>query len=146
MNVHVDSSRRHDEPLGVANRGGRSADEIGVDAVHGRRIARLADSDDSAVLDPHIALDDADHRIDDESVAQQHVERAHGAVVAGHQPEAVAQGLSPAMQAFFSGNSMIMLNHRKQRCVAEPNGITGRRPVHTRVVAASHDGHGVRPL
>ena len=55
---------------------------FGIDPVHHRRVARLADADDLAVLDADVALDDAEHRIDHQRVAEQHVERAHGAVIA----------------------------------------------------------------
>ena len=43
--------------------------KLRIDAVHGRGIAGFADADDAAVLDAEIAFDDAEHRIDDQSVA-----------------------------------------------------------------------------
>ena len=49
---------------------------MGVDAVHHGWIACLAEADNSAVLDTEVALDDAQHRIDDNDVAEQEIERA----------------------------------------------------------------------
>ena len=74
----------------------------GCDAVHDRRVAGLADADDAAVLDADVALDDAEHRIDHHGVADHHVERARGAVVAGGEPHAVAQRLAAAVQALVA--------------------------------------------
>ncbi len=75
---------------------------FGCDAVHGRGVAGLADGDDLAVLDADVALDDAEHRIDHERVAEQHVERAHGAVIARRQAQAVAERLAAAVKALLA--------------------------------------------
>src|SRR4029079_17070428 len=109
--------------------------------VHGSGIAGLADADDPPVLDAEVALDDAEHWIDHQRVAQQHVERAHGAVVAWGHTETVTQRLSAAMQAFLAGNGEIMLDLGEQRGVAETYGVTRRRPIHFGVVLAAHLGH-----
>src|ERR1700720_1658096 len=97
MHVHVDAARRRDQAFAVAHRRRRPADQRRMDAVHDRRVAGFADGDDAAVLDAEIALDDAEHRIDQHGIAQQHVERAGGAVVAGGEPHAVTQGLAAAV-------------------------------------------------
>ena len=54
-------------------------------------------------------------------IAHEHVERAHGAVVAWRQPDAVAQRLAAAMQALFARNGEIVLDLGEQRGVAEPD-------------------------
>ena len=117
---------------------------FGMNAVHGRRIAGLADADDLAVLDADVAFDDAEHRIDDQRIAQQHVERAHGAVIARRQAKAVAQRLAAAMQAFLARNGVVVLDLGEERGVAEPDRIARRRAIHMRVVFAAHLGHGLR--
>ena len=83
MHMHVDATWRGDQPFGIAHRGRRADDQVRVNAVHRRGIAGFADADDLSVLDADIALDDAEHRIDHQRIAEQHVERPHGAVIAG---------------------------------------------------------------
>ena len=114
VHVHVDAARGCDQALGIAYRGRRTADEILVHPVHGRRVARLADAGDAAVLDADIALDDAEDRIDEQRIAQQHVQGAHGAVVARRQAEAVAQGLAAPVQALVSVSGVVVLDFGQQ--------------------------------
>jgi hypothetical protein len=78
MHMDIDAARRRDHAFRIAHHGGRADDQLRMHAVHGRGVAGLADGDDLAVLDADVALDDAEHRIDHERVAEQHVERAHG--------------------------------------------------------------------
>ena len=141
MHVHVDAAGRGDHAFGIAHRGCGADDQVRMHAVHGRRVAGLADADDLAVLDADIALDDAEHRIDHQRIAEKHVERAHGAVVAGRQAEAVAQRLAAAMQALLARDGEVMLDLGQQRGVAEADRIALGRAVHMRVVFAAHLGH-----
>ena len=114
MHVHVDRAGRRDHALAVAHRGRRRDEEARIDAVHDGRIAGLAEADHAAVLDAEIAFDDADHRVDDEDIAQQQVERALGAGHAGREPDAVAQSLAAAVQAFIAIDRVILLDHGDQ--------------------------------
>ena len=141
MHMHVDAAGRGDHAFGIAHRGGGADDQLRMHAVHGRRIAGLADADDLAVLDADIAFDDAEHRIDDHRIAEKHVERAHGAVVAGRQAETVAQRLAAAMQALVAWHGVVMLDLGQQRSIAEPDRIALGRAVQLRVVFAGHLGH-----
>ena len=68
----------------------------------------LPNADDAAVLDAEVAFDDAEHRVDQHDIAQQQVERALRAGDAGGQPDAVAQRLAAAMQAFVAIDRVIM--------------------------------------
>jgi hypothetical protein len=86
--------------------------------VHHFRIAGLADGDDLAVLDADVAFDDAEHRIDDRRVANQHVERTLRRGVAGFQAHAVAQCLAAAVQAFVARHRVVMLDLGEERRVA----------------------------
>ena len=110
MDMNVDAAGCCDHAFGVTHRRRRAADHIGIDAVHGRRIAGIADPHDLAVLDTDIAFDDTKYRIDDERVAQQHVKRTHGAVIAGGEAEPVTQGLATAVQTFIAGHAVIVLD------------------------------------
>ena len=112
----------------------------GIDAVHDRRIAGLSDADDAAVADAKVAFDDPDHRIDDDDVAQQEIQRALGAGDAGH-ADPVAQGLAAAVQAFVAVNGVILLDDRHQLGVAEPNEVALGRAVNRRVIAAVDRRH-----
>src|SRR5687768_18527405 len=98
MHVHVDAPRRCDETLRIAYRCRRSADQIGVNAIHNRGIAGFAYIDDAAVFDANIAFHDPQYRVDDKRVAKQHVQRSHGAVETWSQPKTVAQRLATTMQ------------------------------------------------
>ena len=147
MHVHVDGAGGGDQPFAVAHRGGRGDDQARVDAVHDGGIAGLADADDAAVLDAEVALDDAEHRVD-------HARRCRAAcrarpralVTPAARPDAVAQGLAAAVQAFVAVDRVVLLDHGDQRGVAEPHAVADGRAVELRVVAAGHAGHGLRSL
>ena len=73
MDVAVDAARREDAALARDDLR-RRADGHG-DAVLDERISRVADADDAAVLDADVGLDHARHRIEDERVGDDEVER-----------------------------------------------------------------------
>ena len=106
MNVNVDRARRRDQPLAVAHRGAAGDDQAGIDAVHDGGIAGLAEADDAAMADAEVALDDPEHGIDDDDVAEQEIQRPLGAGDAGH-ADPVTQGLAAAVQAFVAVNRVI---------------------------------------
>ena len=62
MDMNVDAAGRGDEPLGIAHGGRGADDQVGMDPVHGRRIAGLANADDLSVLDADVAFHDTEHR------------------------------------------------------------------------------------
>ena len=115
MDVDVDGAGRGDHAFAIAHRGRRRDDQAGIDAVHDGGIAGLAEADDAAVLDAEIAFDDADHRIDDQHVAEQQIERALRAGHAGRETDAVAQRLAAAMQTFIAVDGVIFLDDGDQR-------------------------------
>ena len=146
MDMDVDRPGGGDQALAVAHRGRRADDQVGIDAVHDRRVAGLAEADDPAVLDAEVALDDAEHRIDDDDVADQHVERAVRALHAGGQPHAVAQRLAAAVQAFVAGDGVVVLDLGPELGVAEADAVAHGRAVHRGIVGAGHRCHGQAPL
>ena len=91
-----------------------------------------------AVLDPDVALDDAQHRIQHHHVADQHVERARGAGVPGREPHPVAQRLAAAVQALVARHREVVLDLGEQIGVAQPNGVAGRRAVEGGVIPPRH--------
>ena len=143
MHMHVDAAWRGDHAFGIAHSGCRADDQVRMHTVHRRRVAGFADADDFPVLDADVALDDAEHRIDHQRIAQKHVERAHGAVIARRHAETIAQRLAAAMQALFAGNGEIMLDLGEKRGVAKADRIANGRAIHMRVVFAAHLGHGL---
>jgi hypothetical protein len=58
MHVNVDAACGGDQPLAIAHGGRLRHDEAWVHPVHDRRIARLAEADNAAILDAEIALHD----------------------------------------------------------------------------------------
>ena len=130
-------------PFGIAHRGGRADDQVRMHAVHRRGVAGFADADDLAVLDADIALDDAEHRIDHQRIAQQHVERAHGAVIAGR----YARGHRAASCRRHAGTlRQARRSHARPRRAARCRRGGSHRPrraIHMRVVFAAHLGHGL---
>ena len=129
MHVHVDGAGRGDHAFAIAHRGRRRDEQARIDAVHDGGIAGLAEADDAAVLDAEIAFDDTDDRIDDEDVAEQEVERALRAGHAGGEPDAVAQRLAAAVQAFVAVDGVILLDDGDQRGVGEANAVADGRAV-----------------
>ena len=75
VNVDVDRARRRDQPFAVAHRGAAGDDQPGIDAVHDGGIAGLAEADDAAMADAEVALDDPEHGIDDDDIAEQEIQR-----------------------------------------------------------------------
>ncbi len=114
--------------------------------VHDLWVAGLADGDDLAVLDADVAFDDAEHRVDDQRIADQHVQGAVVAVVPRHQPHAIAQGLAAAVQAFVARHRMVELDLGQQRGVAQAHGIADGGAEHGGVFFAGHRGHAQAPL
>ena len=145
MHMHVDRPRRGNQPLAVAHGGGRGHHQVRIDAIHDRGVPGLAEPNDLAVLDPEVAFDDAEHRIDHEHVAQQEVERPFLAGDAGGEPDAVPQRLAAAVQAFVTVGRMIVLDHRDQRRVAETDAIACGRAVEGGVVPARNSCHSASP-
>ena len=96
------------------------------------------------MADAEIALDDPDHRIDDDDVAQQEIERPLRAGDTGH-ANSVAKGFAATMQAFVAIHGVVLLHHGRQRGVAKPDGVTRGRAVKRRVITAVDAGH-VTPL
>ena len=76
VDVRVDAAGRGDHVLAGDDLGAGADDEARRDAVHDVRVARLADGDDAAVLDADVALDDAEHRVDDDDAGDHRVRRA----------------------------------------------------------------------
>ena len=144
MHMDVDAARCRDHAFGIAHRGGCSNDQISMHTVHRGRIAGLSDPDDFSILDADVALDDAEHRVDHQRIAQQHIECAHGAVVAWRHPEAVTQRLAAAVQAFLARNGEVMLDLCEQRGIPKANRIARRRPIHMRINFAAHPCHGFK--
>ena len=144
MNVDVDRARRCDQPLAVAHRGAAGDDQAGIDAVHDGGIAGLAEADDAAMADAEVALDDPEHGIDDDDVAEQEIQRPVRAGDAGH-ADAVAQGLAAAVQAFVAVDRVVLRHHGRQRGVAEADGVAGGRAVKRGVIAAVDACHIMYP-
>ncbi len=112
MNMHVDRTWRGDHAFAISYRGPGRYDQARINPIHNRRVTGLADTHDAAVADAEIALDDSDHRIDHEDIAQQKIQRAFGAGYASHS-DAVAQCLAAAMQTFIAVDGVVLLDHRR---------------------------------
>src|SRR5271169_2231067 len=91
MHMHVDGAGRGDHPLAIAHRGGCRNDKPRIDPIHDGRVAGLAEADDAAVFDAEVALDDTDHRVDDQNIAEKKVECALRAGYARRKTYAVAK-------------------------------------------------------
>ena len=76
------------------------------------------------------------------NVAKKKVERALRAGHAGGEPDAVAQRLAAAMQAFVAVDGMIVLDDGDQRGVGETDAVADRRPIKGRIIAAANRDHG----
>ena len=146
VDMHVDAARRGNEALAIANRRCRAADQRRVNGVHYGRITGLGERDHSALLDAKIALANSKYRIDEHDIAQKHVERAHGTVIARHQTQPVAKRLAAAMQALIALEHMVVFDLRQERRITQADRITRGRSVHRGIVSPVHPGHGSSSL
>lgn len=97
MHMHVKGAGCGDQAL--QSRTVVAADTIrrgSTPSVNGR-VAGLADTDDAAILDAEVALNDAHDSIDYRGVAEQKIRRAFGAGDGGGQPGTVALSLAAAV-------------------------------------------------
>ncbi len=123
----VNTSGREDEVFARNGVGGRSRDQVGVHAVHGVGVARLADARDFAVLDADVGFDHAQNRVDDRDVRDDDVERPF---LGGHrvgQPHAVAQGLAPAVDHFVAVFAEVLFDLHVEVGVAQPDFVADGR-------------------
>ena len=142
MHMHVDSAGRGDHPFAIAHGGGRRNEKPGIDAIHDGGIAGLAEANDAAVFDAEVTFDDADHRVDDQNIAEEQVERALRARHSGCKPDAVAQRLAAAVQAFIAIDGVILLDDRDQRRVGKRTPSPTVGPYKSRIVSARDRDHG----
>ncbi|SHX52105.1 Uncharacterised protein [Mycobacteroides abscessus subsp. abscessus] len=77
MHVTVDAAGGHDPVVTGDDLGGRSHDQGGVHPVHDVRVSRLADSDDAAVADTDVGLDDSPV-VDDDRAGDDRIGSAAG--------------------------------------------------------------------
>ena len=141
MHVHVDGACRDHQAFAITHRRAGADDQARVDAVHHRRIARLADADDLAVLHAEVALHDPDDGIDDGRVAKEKVERALGIGQTGRHAEPVAQGLAAAVQAFVAIDGIVLLDDGDERRVGETDAVADGRAVESGIFRARYFGH-----
>jgi hypothetical protein len=135
VHVHVDRSRGGDHPLGGAHVGARPHDEVGVDALHGARVAGLADPGDPAVLDPDVRLHDAGNGVDHEDVRDHEVQGAVGHGDRTVRAEAVTQRLAAAEHALVAGDEEVVLDLGPEIGVAQADAVPRGRPEQLGVLA-----------
>ena len=76
MYVAIDSTRREDKVFARDGVCRCARNKVGIYAAHNVGIARLAYAGNLTILDTHIGLHDADHRVDDGYVGDDHIECA----------------------------------------------------------------------
>lgn len=140
--MHVDGAGGGDHSFAVTHGRCRRDQKARIDAVHNCRITGLTKADDAAVFDSEVAFDNADYRVDDQHITQQHIESALCAGHAGGKPDTVAQRLAAAVQALIAINGVIFLHDGNQRRVGEPDAVAHRRAVQSRIVSARNRDHG----
>src|SRR6202007_932111 len=94
-----------------------------VHAVHGLRIARLSDTGNSPVLDPDVALDDSQHRVDHENVRDDKVQSAIRRRDGAMYTETVPEGLAAAEHALVSRHQQVSLHLGPQFGIPQPDAI-----------------------
>src|SRR5712692_3821006 len=63
MDVRVDSARRRDEPLTRNGFCPCANHQVGVNIIHCKGVARLADACDLTIFNANVSFDDADHGV-----------------------------------------------------------------------------------
>src|SRR5271170_6541599 len=141
MHMHVDGAGGGDHPLAIAHRGGCRNDKPRIDPIHDGRVAGLAEADDAAVFDAEVALHNTDHRIDDQDVTEEKIERALRARYSCGKTDAVAKRFAAAVQTFIAVNGVILLDHREQRRIGQADAVADRRTVKSGIISAPNSDH-----
>ena len=138
VDVAVDDTWRGDQPI-AHDRVGMRPDRQ-VDPVADVGVARPADPDDPAVLDPDVGLDDPDRRVDEDDAGDHDVELGwpgRGVRLAHPAPDVL--GVAP--QRLVARIVHVALDPQPQVGVTEPDAVVGRRPVASVVPLAREAGH-----
>ena len=110
VHVAVDTSGRKDEVLARDGIGSRTRNQRGIDTRHNIGVTRLSDACDTAILDTHIGLDNAQHGVEDCHIGNNHIEstclRGNGV----GQCHAVAQSLASAIDHLIAIVAQVALN------------------------------------
>ena len=118
----------------------RADHQVGVDAVHGVRVAGLAERDDPAVADPDVGLDHAPV-VEHDRAGDDGVRRALGAGGAGL-AHRLADHLAAAEDRLVAARGQWSLFDLDQQVgVGQPDPVAGRRPVQGGVAAAVQRAH-----
>ncbi len=128
VHVAVDAGRRQNQMLARYGIGRGAGYQVGVHAVHGVGVSRLADAGDQTVLDAHVGLHNAEYGVDDRHVGNDDVERPF---LRGHrvgQPHAVAQGFAAAVDDFIAVFAEVLLDLHIQIGVAQADLVAHGRP------------------
>ena len=126
VDVAVDAGRRQNQMLARNGIGRGARHQIGMHPVHGVRITGLADAGDLAVLDAHVGLHHAQHRVDDRYIGNHEIERSLAGVHAVGQSHAVAQRLAAAVDHLVAVFAEVFLDLDVQVGVAEPDLVAHR--------------------
>ena len=110
VDVAVDAAGRGDQALAGDDLGPGADHQPVGDAVHDVRVAGLADTDDAAVVDADVGLDDADQGIEDDGVRDDQVERAGGVREARRLGHPVPDGLAAAEDRLVAGHGQVALD------------------------------------
>ena len=119
----IDAARRDDEALGGADIGIDAYDQVGRYSIHNVRIARLAYTDDTPILNADVGLDDACHRVDDERIGNDQIQNAVGSSERAVAPRAGALGLAGAIYQLITAGAKITLDPSPQTGISQPDRI-----------------------
>mmetsp|Transcript_24974 Transcript_24974/g.78726 ORF Transcript_24974/g.78726 Transcript_24974/m.78726 type:complete len:287 (+) Transcript_24974:1151-2011(+) len=140
VHVHVQAARSGDELLPRDGLRVHTHDHAWRHALHDVGVARLADAYDAAALDANVGLDNAQLRIDDQRVGDDHVQgvcRADARRLA----HALAQDLAATKLALVSVDREVLLHLGHKAGVPQPHPVAHGGPEEVCVmVAGQHQG------
>ncbi len=124
MDVAVDAGRSQNQMFARNGVGRGTRHQIGIDALHGVRIACLAQPGDFAILDADVGLDDTHNGVDDCDVRNHQVQRT---LFGGHrvgQTHAVAQCFAAAVNHLVAVFAEVFFDFDIQIAVAQPDFVS----------------------
>ena len=144
VHMHINTTWRSNQALGIAHGGRDTADKFRMHAIHHFWVAGLADRDDLTVFDSDIAFNNTDNRINDGGITDEHIKRTIGAIVTCFQSHTIAQCFTTAVQALVARYRIIMLDLGEQRGITKTNCVAFGWAIHGGIVAPRHLCHQLR--
>ncbi len=124
MDVRVDSARRGDEPLTRNGFCPCANHQVGVNIIHGKGVARLADACDLAIFNANVSFDDADHGVHHNHIGNHRIQYPLGVCHTWNLPHAVTYALAASIHHLITCGHQTALDLTDEFCVGQAEPVT----------------------